>query len=93
MSVGNRDKNTPHSAVEPPSTDQLKALARMVEYASLEARDSGLFLTAHLLDLAGWSLQEARANVAALRAKPMRNPRPLRAPRGPRAAFDSGKVN
>jgi len=39
--------------------DDLRALARMVEYASIEAKRNGLLLTGHLLELAGWSLRVA----------------------------------
>ena len=39
--------------------DDLRALARMIEYASIEAKKNGLLLTGHLLDLAGWSLRVA----------------------------------
>jgi hypothetical protein len=45
--------------------EELRALARMVEYASLEAKKNGLLLTGHLLDLAGWSLLEEKPEPSA----------------------------
>jgi hypothetical protein len=39
---------------------EIDALAKMIEYSSVEARQHGLLLTSHLLDLAVWSLKEAR---------------------------------
>jgi hypothetical protein len=56
--------------------DDLRALARMIEYVSSEAKRHGLVLTAHLLDLAGWSLEEATADSASQRQPPPELARP-----------------
>jgi hypothetical protein len=50
--------------------DDLRALARMIEYASMEAKKNGLLLTGHLLELAGWSLRVATPDAAAERPMP-----------------------
>lgn len=50
----------------------------MIEYARVEAKEGGLFLTAHLLGLAGWSVQEAQANASALERQRTRAPRDAR---------------
>lgn len=56
----NRDSDL--TAEEDRTDDDLRALARLIEYATAEARKNGLVLTAHLLELAGWSLRIADAD-------------------------------
>ena len=46
------------------NNDDLRALARMIEYACAEARRNGLLLTGDLLELAGWSLRVASPDAA-----------------------------
>ena len=92
MTATKRRAGLQHSEADPPSRDQMEALARMIEYASLEARESGLFLTAHLLDLAGWSVQEAQANAEALARQRTHGPGETRVARL-RPAADSEKIN
>jgi hypothetical protein len=58
----------------PTREDDLDALARMIVYASEEAKDKGLALTSRLLDLAAWSIHEAGAKSPA----PARLPRLIR---------------
>ena len=58
------------------ASDDLRALARMIEYVSDEAKRHGLLLTAHLLDLAGWSLRDATSESSAQRQPPPELARP-----------------
>jgi hypothetical protein len=94
MTASKRPKKTPQEPeAPPPSSGQMEALARMIEYVSVEARENGLFLTAHLLDLAGWSVQEARSNADALAKQRSGRPRGSRAISATSQAVDSEKMN
>ena len=94
MTAIKRAKKTPQEPqAQPTSGGLMEALARMIEYASAEAKEGGLFLTAHLLDLAGWSVQEARTNAEALARQKTRGPRESRALSGARQVVDSEKMN
>jgi hypothetical protein len=72
--VNNAEKS--NAADQGDARDDLRALARMIEYVSSEAKRHGLVLTAHLLDLAGWSLEEATADSAAQPQPPPELARP-----------------
>jgi hypothetical protein len=50
---------------EAPLAVELDALAKMIEYSSVEAKQHGLLLTSHLLDLAVWSLKETQPEAVA----------------------------
>jgi hypothetical protein len=76
--VNKTDRETDVDEAAP--SDDIRALARMIEYASLEAKRNGLLLTSHLLDLAGWSLKEP-------------NPDPITALNMPRDRVASEKPN
>ena len=69
-------EDNPTAADQSDPRDDLRALARMIEYVSSEAKRHGLLLTAHLLELAGWSLEEATADSAAQRQPPPELARP-----------------
>jgi len=68
--------DNPIGTDQPDARDDLRALARMIEYVSSEAKRHGLLLTGHLLDLAGWSLEEATADSAGQRQPPPELARP-----------------
>lgn len=44
-----------------PGGTSIDALARLIEYASLEAKEAGLRFVGELLDLAVWSLADVKA--------------------------------
>ena len=91
MTATKKTKGALDGEAEAPSRSQMEALARMIEYARAEAKEGGLFLTAHLLGLAGWSVQEAQANAEALQRQRTRGPR--EAQLGTARAVDSETVN
>jgi hypothetical protein len=72
--VDNADNPTGPDQAE--TRNDLRALARMIEYVSSEAKRHGLLLTGHLLDLAGWSLEEATTDSAGPRQPPPELARP-----------------